>query len=253
MTSLTLYPVLQHKLKVFMRALLHQPFYNKYSCVCSNLAILANLDINLSRIYRLKTHELLDTFIGVAPAYHTRIRDNLAVCPTQWGFTNAYSILQLLTLTSKTRETAFQILNPTIWMNKKAFKSRKRPDPNCERCNKAETMEHLLCECEYFSEPLWSKLAEGLTMLFNDISSDRVPRVELTQTNIIFNIPHPSLLLHIHEKTSRNAILLLIQEVRLDIIFRSMNLPPSSQQVTDTRRLAAHLDSTIRRLRSCLQ
>jgi hypothetical protein len=93
MTSLTLYPVLQHKLKVFMRALLHQPLHNKYSCPRSNLAILANLDINLSRRYRLKTRELLDTSIGVAPAYHTRIQDNLAVCPSQRDFTNAFSIL----------------------------------------------------------------------------------------------------------------------------------------------------------------
>jgi hypothetical protein len=90
-------------------------------------------------------------------------------------------------------------------------------------------------------------------MLFNDISSDRVPRFELGQTNIIFNIPHPSLLLHIHDKTSRNAILLMIQEVKRDIIFRRMNLPPSAQQITDPRRLAAHLDSTIRRLCSYLQ
>jgi hypothetical protein len=114
-------------------------------------------------------------------------------------------------------------------------------------------MEHLLCECEYYSEPLWNKLAEGLTMLLNDVSTDRVPRIELGQTNIIFNIPHPSLILHIHEKSSRNAILLLIQEVKHDLIYRRMNLPPSAQQVTDPRRLAAHLDSTIRRLRSYLQ
>jgi hypothetical protein len=128
-----------------------------------------------------------------------------------------------------------------------------RLHPNCERCSKVETMGHLLCECEYYSEPLWSKLAEGLTMLFNDISLDRVPRVELGQTNIIFNIPHPSLLLHIHDKPSRNAILLLIQEVKRDIIFRRMNLPPSAQQITDPRRLAAHLDFTICRLCSYLQ
>jgi hypothetical protein len=90
-------------------------------------------------------------------------------------------------------------------------------------------------------EPLWSKLAEGLTMLLNGISTDRVPRVELGQTNVIFNIPHPSLLLHMHDKTSRNAILLLIQEVKHDIIFRRMNLPLYAQQITDPRRLAAHL------------
>ncbi len=112
---------------------------------------------------------------------------------------------------------------------------------------------YLFCECEYYSEPLWNKLVEILTMLFIDISLDRVPRVELGQTNVIFNIPHPSLLLHVHDKASRNAILLLIQEVKRGIIFRKINLPHSAQQITDPWRLAAHLDSAICRLRSYKQ
>jgi hypothetical protein len=86
----------------------------------------------------------------VAPAYHTRIRDSLAIRLSQADFNYAYSVLQLPSLTSKTQETAFQILNRTIWTNKKAFKSRMRLDPNCEGCGKVETMEHLLCECEYY-------------------------------------------------------------------------------------------------------
>jgi hypothetical protein len=78
------------------------------------------------------------------------------------------------------------------------------------------------------------------------------PRVELGQANIIFNIPHPSLLLHVHDKTSRNAILLLIQEVKSDSIFRKMNLPPSAQQITDH----APIDNPLswwntRKLRTC--
>ncbi len=235
-----------------MQALLKQPFHNKYSCPRSNMAILASLDINLSRRYRIKNREILDTAIGVAPSYHTRIRDGLAIRPSQRDFTNAYNIIRLPTITSKTRETAFQILNHTIWMNNKAFKSRMRPDPYCDRCKKVETMEHLLCECEYYSEPLWSKLSEGLTMLLNEVSMDRVPRIELGQTNIIFNIPHPSLLLHMQDKASRNAILLLIQEVKRDLIYRRMNLPPSAQQIADPRRIVAHLDTSIRRLRSYL-
>jgi hypothetical protein len=119
-----------------------------------------------------------------------------------------------------------------------------RPDPNCERCGKTETMEHLLCECENYSEPLWSKLAEALTRLLSDISIDEVPRVDLDQTNVIYNIPHPSLLLHIHDNASRNA-LLLIQEIKRDIVYRRMNMPPSAQKVTDPRRLPAHIDSAV--------
>ncbi len=125
-------------------------------------------------------------------------------------------------------------------MNNKAFKSRMRLDPNCERCGKVDTMEHLLCECEYYSGPLWSKLEESLTMLFNDISPNRGPRVELGQDNIIFNIPHPSLLLHAHDKTSKNAILLMIQCVgdthigavssgETDLHIKSSTDPPTSR------------------------
>jgi hypothetical protein len=89
--------------------------------------------------------------------------------------------------------------------------------------------------------------------LFNDISHEEVPRVDLGQTNVIYNIPHPALLLHIHDQATRNALLLLIQEVKRDIIYRRMNLPPSAQQATDQRRVTAHVDSTIRRLCSYLQ
>jgi hypothetical protein len=123
----------------------------------------------------------------------------------------------------------------------------------CERYGKTETMEHLLCECENYSEPLWSKLAESLTRLFNDISIDGVPRVILGQTNVISNIPHPSLLLHIHDKALRNALLLLIQEVKRDIVYRRMNLLLSVQQITDPRGLTGHVDSAIQRLRYYLQ
>ncbi len=103
----------------------------------------------LSRQYQLKCRELLDEDIGVAPAYQTRIRDEMAIHPSQRAFTDAYNLPRLSLITSKTRETAFQILNWTTWTNIKAFKSRRRPDPNCDRCGKAETMGHLLCECTY--------------------------------------------------------------------------------------------------------
>jgi hypothetical protein len=144
-------------------------------------------------------------------------------------------------------------VNRTTWTDNKAFKSRMRPDPNCDRCGKTETMEHLLCECEYYSECLWNRLAEILTTYYNDVLMTYVPRVDLGQTNIIFNIPHPSLLLYIPDKETRNAILLLVQEIKRDIIYRRMNLPQSAQQVTHPQRLVAHLDSSIRRLISYLQ
>jgi hypothetical protein len=109
-----------------------------------------------SRQYRLKCRELLEKSIGVTPAYQTRIRDGIAIRPDQRAFTSAYNLLHLPLITFKTQETAFQNLNRTTWTNNKAFKSRRTLDPNCERCGRVETMEHLLCECEYYSECLWN-------------------------------------------------------------------------------------------------
>ncbi len=59
-----------------------------------------------------------------------------------------------------------------------------------------------------------------------------MPRVELGQTNIIFNIPHPSILLQIHDKSTCDTLLFLLQEIKRDIIYSRMNLPPSAQQLT---------------------
>ncbi len=71
--------------------------------------------------------------------------------------------------------------------------------------------------------------------------------------NIIYNILHPSLLLYIPHKATCNAILLMVQEIKSDIIYRRMNLPQSAQQITHPQRLVTHLDSSIRRLRLYLQ
>jgi hypothetical protein len=70
LTSLTRYPMLQHKLRLLTQALLHQPFHNKYASPRTNLAALAPIDTNLSRRYHLKCREILDTSIGVAPPHY---------------------------------------------------------------------------------------------------------------------------------------------------------------------------------------
>jgi hypothetical protein len=53
--------------------------------------------------YHLKCRKHLDTFIEVVPDYLTRIRDEIAVQPDQLAFNNAYKLLQLPSLTSKTQ------------------------------------------------------------------------------------------------------------------------------------------------------
>jgi hypothetical protein len=77
--------------------------------------------------------------------------------------------------------------------------------------------------------------------------------IKYSQLNIIFNVPHPSLILHVPDKLSRNTILILTQEIKRDIIYRRMNLPPSANQPADPQRITAHINLTLQRLHSYLQ
>jgi hypothetical protein len=104
-------------------------------------------------------------------------------------------------------------------------------------------MEHTLCECLYYAQLLWVRLGDVITKYL-------IPKVEYSQLNIIYKVPHLSLIIHIPDKLSRNTLLILTQEIKRDIIYRRLNLPPSARQITDPQRLAAHLNSTLHRLHS---
>ncbi len=100
--------------KDFLRAFLQMP--NKYANPQTNLTILMYLDANLSCPYCLKCWELLDTATGVTPALNTRIRDAIDVCPIYWSYSVSTISFDFPCLcTSKTWETAFQVLNITVW------------------------------------------------------------------------------------------------------------------------------------------
>jgi hypothetical protein len=77
--------------------------------------------------------------------------------------------------------------------------------------------------------------------MYSEVS--RTPR-----TQILSSSEH-----YIPDKATRNAVLLLVQEIKRDIISRRMNLPQSAQQITHLQRLTAYLGSSIRRLQSYLQ
>ncbi len=87
-----------------------------------------------------------------------------------------------------------------------------------------------------------------ITKYLNLISTQYIPRAEYTQLNIVYNVLYPSLHMHIRDKLSQNTLLMLTQEVKQDIIFRRMNLPPSASLPSRPQRLAAHLNSTFTRL-----
>ncbi len=85
-------------------------------------------------------------------------------------------------------------VNRTVWTNNQAFKS----GPLCFSCNETETMEHLLYMGPCYSEILWLEIGQILTSSITQYTNEYTARIELTPKEIIFNKPHPTILLRIN-------------------------------------------------------
>jgi hypothetical protein len=143
-------------------------------------------------------------------------------------------------LPSKRKETVFQVLNRAIWTQNKAYQSGIELDPRCLRCEAVEIMEHILYGCE------------------NDLSisthtGDYIPNIVLTPLEIVFNKLHPSILLHIRDATTRKVLILLLQEIKCDIVFCHAQLqsPRRREELYPCKQ--AHLISVINKICSLLE
>jgi hypothetical protein len=150
--------------------------------------------------------------------------------PRRDTFLNVYKMLSMSLLLSKTKETTFQILNRTIWTQNKAFKSGMATEATCFRCDEVETMEHLLYGYENYSANIWAMAGRVLTLSLSRHSGDFIPRIDLTPLEIVFNKPHPSILLHVPDGTTRKVLILFLQEIKRDIIFRQAQLAEPRRQ-----------------------
>ena len=246
-------PELKEKLQLLRQALnrMHLPFRDKRQVEEAAAGLLLRGEDNLSRHYRKMNRAAKDASLGSAPAYHTRRQDGVFY-PTIDTFNNAYNIIEMGSLPSKTKETAFQILNRTIWTNNKAHKSGRRDNPNCDKCNQTETIEHLIYGCEEYSADLWTELGQSLTHVIVAHTRKAIPTIQFTPLEIIYNKTHPSIKLHIKEKPIQNIIAHLTQEIKRDIIYRRMNTS-ANQRERNLTRIRAHLLSTIRKTKSLLE
>jgi hypothetical protein len=208
-------------------------------------------DNKLSRIYRKKTRKILDDSIGIAPAYETRRRDGVHY-PSEQAFNNAYRVIAIGSMPSKTKETSFQVLNRTIWTNRKAHRSGMIDNPKCDRCEEEETMEHLLYGCENYSAVVWSELSTLLTNTLAHIVGHNIGRIDLTINHIVFNIPHQSLGIYLEDQLSITTILHLIQEQKRDIICRRMTLTTPRGPIPMPR-IHAHILSVLTKITSLLE
>ncbi len=248
LTRLANFPHLQHKLRLLIRSMRRAPVVDKFVTPITTATSLFALDKNLSQIFKQQQRHKL---IQVPPSYTTRQRDGITL-PQRATFINAYKVLHVSLLPSKTKETVFQILNKTIWTQNKAFKSGRATDAKCFRCEEIETMEHLYC-CEHYSAKVWDLTGKSLTLALSHHSGEYIPAVVLTPLEIVFNKPHPSILLHVPDATTRKVLILLFQEIKRDIIYRRAQLQEPRRREELHPRIQAHLVSVINKIASLLE
>jgi hypothetical protein len=252
LTRLANFPHLQHKLRLLIRSMRRAPVVDKFVSPITTATSLFLLDKNLSQVHKQQQRHKLHKLIQVPPSYTTRQRDGIML-PQRATFINAYKILHMSLLPSKTKETVFQILNRTIWTQNKAFKSGRATDAKCYRCEEIETMEHLLYCCEHYSAKIWDLTGKSLTLALSHHSGEYIPAVVLTPLEIVFNKPHPSILLHVKDATTRKVLILLLQEIKRDIIYRRAQLQEPRRREELHPRIQAHLVSVINKITSLLE
>jgi hypothetical protein len=114
-------------------------------------------------------------------------------------------------------------------------------------------MEHLLYGCENYSAKIWALAGQVLTLSLSRHSGDFIPRIVLTPLEIVFNKPHPSILLHVPDGTTRKVPILFLQEIKRDIIFRRAQLAEPRHREELQPRIQAHLLSVISKLQAFLE
>ncbi len=91
-------------------------------------------------------------------------------------------------------------------------------------------MEHLLYLCPNYAEKLWAEFGHALTQTITQFTNEYIAHIELTPKEIIFNKPHPAILLRISDKLIRDSIFVVIQEIKRNIIFCRMQLAEPLRQ-----------------------
>ncbi len=121
------------------------------------------------------------------------------------------------------KETAFQILNHNIWTQNKAHKSGFATSAQCLRCDETETMEQLRHGCPHYGAKVRSR--RSLTKALTAYSCDYVLTLVLIPLELGYNKLHPSILLNVQDATTQKTlILLLLQEIKRDFIYRHAQL-----------------------------
>jgi hypothetical protein len=146
------------------------------------------------------------------PSYVTRQCDGITLLQRA-TFKDAYKVLFLSRLPSKTREMVFQKL---------------------------------------FGQDM-DLLGRSMILSISQHTADCITNLVLTLLEIVFNKPHPSILLPIKDATSRKVLTFLHQETKCDIIFRWAQLQILRRREKLHPRIQAHLVSVVNKIIALLE
>jgi hypothetical protein len=94
-----------------------------------------------------------------------------------------------------------------------------------------------------------------MTLAISQHTGDYIPNVVLTPLKIVFNKPHPSILLHIKDATSptRKVLILLLQENKRVTIFHHAQLQTKRRREELHPCIQAHLVSVVNKIIALLE
>jgi hypothetical protein len=92
-----------------------------------------------------------------------------------------------------------------------------------------------------------------MTSAISKHNGDYIPNKVLTPLEIVFNKPHPSILLHIMDATTHKVLILYLQEIKRDIIYRHAQLQEPRRREELHPRIEAHLISVINKICALLE
>ncbi len=114
-------------------------------------------------------------------------------------------------------------------------------------------MEHLLYGCKHYSTKIWEPAGRSLTLAIPRHTGDYIPNMVLTPLELVFNKPHPSVLLHITDATTQKVLILFLQEIKRDIIYRRAQLQEPRRREELHPHIQAHLISMINKISALLE
>ncbi len=214
----------------------------------SIITILENT--KMSKINRKLNREIINSRLEGPPSYKTRRRDRYAL-PALHKYMEGYINIVKLDIPSKTREISFNIMNRTCWTNQKRYWSSQRANntgvessKRCSLCGKDETTQHLIFECQEYSEGLWENMSKVITELSGK-------HFQIHMFHVMYNIK----IIGIEERLAK-IVHVWIQEVKRYIVYkRYLRETKISLRniIYDKDRIISHLIIVMNKLKSLKQ